>query len=143
MLNKIFEAVKRFFRFMTEKPGARMDWTWSVNAPYGVYKDSLTNDEDSDSSKEFQGFGPKGWIPAQINYYGDVMNKDNATQSNNDVWTTKKLVDMSNAIGQSYGGSPSGKNQKVNQNWTPEKLINMSDSLAHSSMPGMDKLKKA
>jgi hypothetical protein len=139
MLNKIFEAVKRFFRFMIEKPGARMDWTWSVNAPYGGYKNSLTNDEDSDSSKEFQGFGPRSWVPAQINYYAHTVNQDGAAQAGDDVWTTEKLVSMSNALAQSYDGKSSDKNQ----GWTAEKLINMSDSLAHAPMPGMDKLKKA
>ena len=28
------------------------------------------------------------------------------------------------------------------QDWTADKLIDMSDSLAHSSMPGIDQLKK-
>jgi hypothetical protein len=136
MLNKIFEAIKQFFRFLIDKPGARMDWTWSVDAPNNSYKDSLTN--NSAISKEFQGFGPKGWVPAQIDYYGGAMNQDDGTQADNDVWTTEKLVSMSNALAQSYDETSSSKNQ----DWTAEKLINMSDSLAHSSMPGMDQLKK-
>jgi hypothetical protein len=45
---------------------------------------------------------------------------------------------MSNALAQSYDETSSSKNQ----DWTAEKLINMSDSLAHSSMHGMDQLKK-
>jgi hypothetical protein len=137
MLNKIFETVKRFFRFFIEKPGARLDWAWSVDAPNSSYKKSSIN--DSASSKKFQGFGPKGWVPAQIDYYSGAMNQDDGTQTGNDVWTTEKLVSMSNALAQSYDGKSSDKNQ----DWTAEKLINMSDSLAHSSMPGMDKLKKA
>jgi len=137
MLNKIFEVVKRFFRFMIEKPGARMDWTWPVDAPYANYKDSLTN--DSETSQKFQGFGPRSWVPAQINYYNGTVNQDGAAQAGDDVWTTEKLVSMSNALAQSYDGKSSDKNQ----GWTAEKLINMSDSLAHAPMPGMDKLKKA
>jgi hypothetical protein len=136
MLNKIFEAVKRFFRFFIEKPGARMDWTWSVDAPNSRYKNSSTN--DSTSSREFQGFGPKSWVPAQIDYYGPVMKQDDGTHTGDDVWTTEKLVSMSNALAQSYDGKSSGNSQ----DWTAEKLINMSDSLAHSSMPGIDQLKK-
>jgi hypothetical protein len=66
------------------------------------------------------------------------MKQDDGTHTGDDVWTTEKLLEMSNALAQSYDGTPSGKNQ----DWTAEKLINMSDSLAHSSMPGMDKLKK-
>lgn len=120
MLNKIFEAVKRFFRFMIEKPGARMDWTWSVDAPYANYKDSLTN--DSETSQEFQGFGPRGWIPAQIDYYDHTVNQGDATQAGDDVWTTEKLVSMSNALAQSYDGKSSDKNQ----GWTAEKLIDIS-----------------
>jgi hypothetical protein len=137
MLNKIFETVKRFFRFFIEKPGARLDWAWSVDAPNSSYKKSSIN--DSASSKKFQGFGPKGWVPAQIDYYSGAMNQDDGTQTGNDVWTTEKLVSMSTALAQSYDGKSSDKNQ----DWTAEKLINMGDSLAHSSMPGMDKLKKA
>ncbi|MFM7440192.1 MAG: hypothetical protein ACKO2V_16620, partial [Snowella sp.] len=137
MLNKIFEAVKRFFRFFIEKPGARMDWTWSVDAPNSSYKNSSTN--DSISSREFQGFGPKGWVPAQIDYYGSAMKQDDGTQTGNDVWTTEKLVQMSHALAQSYDETSSGKDQ----GWTAEKLINMSDSLAHSSVPGIDQLKKS
>jgi hypothetical protein len=136
MLNKIFGAVKRFFRFFIEKPGARLDWAWSVDAPNSSYKKSSIN--DSASSRKFQGFGPKGWVPAQIDYYGPAMKQDDGTQTGDDVWTTEKLLEMSNALAQSYDGTPSRKNQ----DWTAEKLINMSDSLAHSAMPGMDKLKK-
>jgi hypothetical protein len=136
MLNKIFGAVKRFLRFFIEKPGARMDWAWSVDAPNSSYKKFPTN--DSASSKKFQGFGPKGWVPAQIDYYGSAMKQDDGTQTGNDVWTTEKLVSMSNALAQSYDGKSSGNSQ----DWTADKLIDMSDSLAHSSMPGIDQLKK-
>jgi hypothetical protein len=101
MFNKIFSMAKGFFRFLIEKPGANMDWKWSVGVPYGSYDGSLTNNQDSFPAQDFQGFGAKDWAPAEIGYYSNKNN--DSTDSGSDVWTPEKLIAMSGALGQAYG----------------------------------------
>jgi hypothetical protein len=103
MLNTIFNGVKHFFRFLIEKPGANIDWKWSVDMPYGNYDGFITNNQSNLPARESQGFGAKDWAPAQINYYVDSQTENNPNHASGDVWTPEKLIKMSGAFAQAYG----------------------------------------
>lgn len=102
MLNKFFNAFKRVLAFLQEKPGARIDWTWPVDAPHSGYVNSLTNQQEHVANNEFHGLAPKSWIPAHLNYYGNSTENETDRLRQN-TWTSDKLIQMSNFMARSSG----------------------------------------
>ena len=65
------------------------------------------------------------------------MSINSNVTSNNQNWSTAKLIELSNNLGQAYGTRlNSSKSDKKSDVWTTEKLISMSRHL--SSAYGID-----
>ncbi|MEB3312167.1 MAG: hypothetical protein VKJ02_18225 [Snowella sp.] len=102
MLNQFLNTLKAILDFLKEKPGARIDWTWPVDAPHLSYGNSLTNQQAHVGDQAFHGLAPKSWIPAHLNYYGNSSENEGERLRQN-TWTSDKLIQMSNFMAQSSG----------------------------------------